>query len=89
MKEAGTSTVLPAEKVTGVAFAVCTKANTDVVPSAMPRLFDTLGYETYLPDMSALSNFVSLHPHFKVHPGKLDLVKAGFPRFVEPPSQKV
>ena len=33
--------------------------------------------------MSVLSNFVSLHPYFKVHPGKLDLVKAGFPRFVE------
>src|SRR4029453_5449068 len=33
--------------------------------------------------MSALSNFVSLHPYFKVHPGKLDAVKAGFPRFVE------
>ena len=29
------------------------------------------------------SNFVSLHPYFKVHPGKLDAVKAGFPRFVE------
>jgi hypothetical protein len=33
--------------------------------------------------MSALSNFVSLHPYFKVHPGKLETVKAGFPRFVE------
>ena len=33
--------------------------------------------------MSALSNFVSLHPYFKVHSGKLDAVKAGFPRFVE------
>ncbi len=33
--------------------------------------------------MSALSNFVSLHPYFKVHPGKLEAVKAGFPRFVE------
>ena len=33
--------------------------------------------------MSALSNFVSLHPYFKVHPGKLGAVKAGFPRFVE------
>src|SRR5437667_5748113 len=33
--------------------------------------------------MSALSNFVSLHPYFKVHPGKLDAVTAGFPRFVE------
>jgi hypothetical protein len=33
--------------------------------------------------MSALSNFVSLHPYFKVHPGKLEAVRAGFPRFVE------
>jgi quinol monooxygenase YgiN len=33
--------------------------------------------------MSALSNFVSLHPYFKVHPGKLEAVKAWFPRFVE------
>ena len=33
--------------------------------------------------MSALSNFVSLHPYFKVHPGKLEAVKAGLPRFVE------
>ena len=46
-------------------------------------MFDTLGYETYFPDMSALSNFVSFHPYFKVHPGKLEAVKAGFPRFVE------
>jgi hypothetical protein len=46
-------------------------------------LFDTLGYEAYLPDMSALSNFVSLHPYFKAHPGKLETVKAGFPHFVE------
>jgi hypothetical protein len=47
------------------------------------RLFDTLGYETYVPDMSALSNFVSFHPYFKVHPRKLETVKAGFPRFLE------
>ena len=33
--------------------------------------------------MKALSNFVSLHPYFKVHPGKLDAFKAGFPAFVE------
>ena len=33
--------------------------------------------------MSTLSNFVSLHPYFKVHPGKLDEFKAGFPMFVE------
>ena len=29
------------------------------------------------------SKFVSLHPYFKIHPGKIDAVKAGFPRFVE------
>ena len=33
--------------------------------------------------MSALSNFVSLHPYFKVHAAKLEAVKAEFPRFVE------
>ena len=33
--------------------------------------------------MKALSNFVSLHPYFKVHPGKLEVFKAGFPAFVE------
>ena len=30
-----------------------------------------------------LSNFVSLHPYFKVHPGKIEAFKAGFPAFVE------
>jgi quinol monooxygenase YgiN len=33
--------------------------------------------------MSIPSKFVSLHPYFKVHPGKLDSVKAALPRFVE------
>ena len=33
--------------------------------------------------MKALSNFVSLHPYFKVHPEKLEAFKAGFPAFVE------
>jgi quinol monooxygenase YgiN len=33
--------------------------------------------------MKRLSNFVSLHPYFKVHPGKLAAFKAGFPAFVE------
>ena len=33
--------------------------------------------------MNGLSNFVSLHPYFKVQPGNLEAVKAGFPRFVE------
>ncbi len=29
------------------------------------------------------SNFVSLHPYFKVHPGKLEEVRSAFPQFVE------
>jgi quinol monooxygenase YgiN len=33
--------------------------------------------------MKSLSNFVTLHPYFKVHPGKLEAFKAGFPAFVE------
>ena len=33
--------------------------------------------------MSALTNFVSLHPYFRVHPGKIDSIKAMLPRFVE------
>jgi quinol monooxygenase YgiN len=33
--------------------------------------------------MNPLSNFVSLHPYFKVHPGKLEAFKASLPAFVE------
>jgi quinol monooxygenase YgiN len=33
--------------------------------------------------MKPLSNFVTLHPYFKVHPGKLKGFKAGLPAFVE------
>jgi quinol monooxygenase YgiN len=33
--------------------------------------------------MSSLSNFVSIHPYFKVHPGKIEAFKAAFPAFVE------
>jgi quinol monooxygenase YgiN len=33
--------------------------------------------------MSVLSNFVTLHPYFKAHPGKRETIKAGFARFVE------
>ena len=33
--------------------------------------------------MRSLSNFVSLHPYFKVHPGKLAEFKAALPRFIE------
>src|SRR5205085_9922021 len=36
--------------------------------------------------MKSISHFVSLHPQFKVHPGKIEAFKAGFPAFVEPPS---
>jgi quinol monooxygenase YgiN len=33
--------------------------------------------------MNYVANFVSLHPYFKVHPGKLDAFKASLPAFVE------
>ena len=33
--------------------------------------------------MNPLSNFVSVHPYFKVHPGKLAAFKAALPAFVE------
>lgn len=33
--------------------------------------------------MNPLSNFVSLHPYFKVHPGKLEVFKASLPAFIE------
>ena len=33
--------------------------------------------------MNPLSNFVSLHPYFKVHPGKLETFKASLPDFIE------
>jgi quinol monooxygenase YgiN len=32
--------------------------------------------------MSALTNFVSLHPYFKIHRGKIDEIKAMLPQFV-------
>ncbi|MEY2500929.1 MAG: hypothetical protein QOI07_1263 [Verrucomicrobiota bacterium] len=33
--------------------------------------------------MKQLSNFVTLHPYFKVHPGRLEAFKGGFAMFVE------
>jgi quinol monooxygenase YgiN len=33
--------------------------------------------------MNPLSNFVSLHPYFKVHPGKLEEFMASLPAFIE------
>jgi quinol monooxygenase YgiN len=35
------------------------------------------------PGMNPLSNFVSLHPYFKAHPGKIGTLKAAFPVFIE------
>src|SRR4030088_514793 len=32
--------------------------------------------------MATLSNFVSLHPYFKAHPGKLEACKARLPEFI-------
>lgn len=37
----------------------------------------------YSRGMSKLSRFVSLHPYFKVHPGKMENFNEGFPVFVE------
>jgi quinol monooxygenase YgiN len=37
----------------------------------------------YVSNMSAFSTFVSLHPYFTVHPGKMEAVKAVLPRFVQ------
>ena len=33
--------------------------------------------------MKPLSSFVSLHPYFKAHPGKLEAIKGAFPTFIE------
>jgi quinol monooxygenase YgiN len=43
--------------------------------------FERLSPGAYIPNM--ISNFVSLHPYFKVHPGKLDAIKAILPRLVQ------
>jgi quinol monooxygenase YgiN len=43
--------------------------------------FDRYATETYVSFMK--SRFVSLHPYFKIHPGKLDAVKHGFARFLD------
>ncbi|PYL09798.1 MAG: hypothetical protein DME33_03045 [Verrucomicrobia bacterium] len=29
------------------------------------------------------ANFVSLHPYFRVHPGKIEAAKSVFPQFIE------
>jgi quinol monooxygenase YgiN len=45
-------------------------------------LLDAFYREVQAAGMKPLSNFVSLHPYFKVHPGKIDAIKAGFGAFV-------
>lgn len=44
---------------------------------------DTVASAAYDRRTNTLSNFVSLHPYFKVHPGKLDAIKAMLPQFME------
>jgi quinol monooxygenase YgiN len=46
-------------------------------------LLDPFGVAMQIHGMNPLSNFVTLHPYFKVHPGKLEAFKARFPAFVE------
>jgi quinol monooxygenase YgiN len=45
------------------------------------QIIDTFAREAYVSMMR--SNFVSLHPYFKVHPGKLEMFKALLPDFVD------
>ena len=49
----------------------------------MRLLLDGFRYAVQNSEMRPLSNFVSLNPYFKVHPGKLEAFKAAFPAFVQ------
>ncbi len=49
--------------------------------SARNQIIDTFAREAYVSIMRP--NFVSLHPYFKVHPGKLETFKASLPAFVD------
>jgi quinol monooxygenase YgiN len=51
--------------------------------AAAERRLDACICAVQVPGMTPLSNFVSLHPYFKVHPGKLESFTAAFPGFVE------
>ena len=55
------------------------------IPVAQDRglVLDVPVCAIYSHGMKPISHFVSLHPYFKVHPGKLEMFKAGFPAFVE------
>jgi quinol monooxygenase YgiN len=50
--------------------------------AATGAMLDGSGRGRYHRRMSTLSNFVSLHPYFKVHPGKMENFNEGFPVFV-------
>jgi hypothetical protein len=45
-------------------------------------MLDALGRAMQTRGMKPLSKFVSLHPYFKVHPGKLEIFTAAFPGFI-------
>jgi quinol monooxygenase YgiN len=57
--------------------------NSGSAPHEQHGAVDGIVRRGYDEPMSAISNFVSLHPYFKVHPGKLDAFKAGLPAFIE------
>ena len=42
-----------------------------------------MGAACKIAGVKPISDFVSLHPYFKVHPGKIEAFKAGFPAFVD------
>jgi quinol monooxygenase YgiN len=46
-------------------------------------LLDVFDRSVQNPTMNPLSNFVSIHPYFKIHPGKAEAFKAAFPAFIE------
>jgi quinol monooxygenase YgiN len=51
--------------------------------AAVGLLLDGFRGTVQIPRMNRISNFVSLHPYFKVRPGRLEAFKAGFLAFVE------
>jgi len=55
--------------------------------SKRPRsIIDMLAGEAYVSKMRP--DFVSLHPHFKAHAGKLEEIKTALPRFIEKTAQE-
>jgi quinol monooxygenase YgiN len=60
----------------------CSWRSRAVCPAHDYRL-DAFIREVQVLKMDSLSNFVSLHPYFKVHPGKIEAFKAALPAFME------